>query len=260
VLRICAPLFITCIFGWTFTTMPDVYSLTYPLLIVIHAATGMANAGVSLASSNITLKLAPRGSATAYLSASSLVNSMAAGAATMVGGLTADLFASMKLSLVLHWQRESVSGEFSALDFSYWDFFFMFATVIGLYALHKLSLVQEDGEVHEKVVFEHLRQGAWRSLRNLSSIAGLRGNNDYPLDTMVDPPSENRSEHEREQSGSAEKAEESGDVGHGGQDDGGRGGGVLTEPGEDHGDQRSGDAGGHHGQDHRDPDDHRKPQ
>lgn len=186
VLRVCAPLFISCIFLWTFTTMPDVHVLTYPLLILIHAATGLANAGVSLASGNISLKLAPKGNATAYLATSSMVNALAAGTAAMVGGLTADLFASKELSLILRWHSERGAKEFSALDFTHWDFFFFFATGIGIYALHRLSLVQEEGEVHESVVLDHLRAGARRTLRNLSTVAGLRASTDYPLDRLMD--------------------------------------------------------------------------
>jgi MFS family permease len=186
VLRVCAPLFIACIFLWTFTTMPDVHVLTYPLLVLIHLATGLANAGVSLASGNISLKLAPRGNATAYLAASSMVNASAAGAAAMAGGLTADLFASQELSLILRWHSERGAAEINALDFTHWDFFFFFATAIGMYALHRLSLVQEEGEVHESVVFDHLRAGARRTLRNLSTVAGLRASTDYPLDTLIE--------------------------------------------------------------------------
>lgn len=187
VLRVCAPLFIFCIFLWTFTTMPDMHVLTYPLLVMIHLATGLANAGVTLASGNISLKLAPRGNATAFLATSSMVNAIAAGTAAMVGGLTADVFASKGLSLVLRWHSERGETEFNALDFTHWDFFFFFATAVGIYALHRLSLVQEEGEVHERVVLSHLRRGARRTLRNLSTVAGLRANTDYPLDTLIPP-------------------------------------------------------------------------
>lgn len=190
VLRVCAPLFIACIFLWTFTTMPEKHLLTYPLLVLIHAATGLANAGVTLASGNISLKLAPKGNATAYLATSSTVNAIAAGTAAMVGGLTADLFASKELSFVLRWHSERGATEFNALDFTHWDFFFFFATAIGIYALHRLSLVQEEGEVHESVVLDHLRAGARRTLRNLSTVAGLRASTDYPLDRLVEGQSE----------------------------------------------------------------------
>jgi len=42
---------------------------------------GVAMAGVTLASGNIGLKLAPKGEATVYLASSNLVNSIAAGIA-----------------------------------------------------------------------------------------------------------------------------------------------------------------------------------
>jgi MFS family permease len=196
VLRVCAPLFISCIFLWTFTTMPDMHVLTYPLLVLIHLATGLSNAGVTLASGNISLKLAPRGNATAYLATSSMVNATAAGTAAMMGGLTADLFASTELSFILRWHSERGAAEFNALDFTHWDFFFFFATAIGMYALHRLSLVQEEGEVHESVVFNHLREGALRTLRNISTVAGLRSSTDYPLDTLVESDGAANPQHE----------------------------------------------------------------
>jgi len=61
VIAICGPLFILSILAWTFTTMPEKYFLTIPLLILIHVVMGLSSAGVALASGNISLKLAPEG-------------------------------------------------------------------------------------------------------------------------------------------------------------------------------------------------------
>ena len=184
VLSVCAPLFIVSIFAWTFTMFPDRHVLTIPLLIAIHVATGVASAGVTLASGNITLKLAPRGDATAYLAASSLVNSLAAGTASMVGGLTADFFLSRQLSVLVRWHEPSRDVEITALNFLQWDFFFLFAAVIGLYALHRLSLVREEGHVKERVVLDALFQRALRGMRNLSTVAGLRAATEYDLEGL----------------------------------------------------------------------------
>lgn len=181
VLRVGVPLFLISIFAWTFTTMPDPHPLTAPLLIAIHIATGIASAGVTLASGNITLKLAPHGNATAYLAASSMVNAAAAGIAAVLGGLTADLFASWELSLTVHWQTADSALDLKALSFSHWDFFFFFATVIGLYSLHRLSLVEEQGEVGETIVVDALLNQARRGLRNLSTVAGLRAATEFPV-------------------------------------------------------------------------------
>jgi hypothetical protein len=125
-----------------------------------------------------------------------MVNATAAGTAAMMGGLTADLFASTELSFILRWHSERGAAEFNALDFTHWDFFFFFATAIGMYALHRLSLVQEEGEVHESVVFNHLREGALRTLRNISTVAGLRSSTDYPLDTLVESDGAANPQHE----------------------------------------------------------------
>jgi MFS family permease len=184
VLSVCAPLFILCIFAWTFTMYPERHALTVPLLIGIHIATGVASAGVSLASGNVTLKLAPRGNATSYLAVSSLVNSLAAGTASMVGGLTADYFVSRRLSVVLRYQEPTGDTEFSPMSFAQWDFFFLLAAVVGVYALHRLTLVREEGHVTESVVIETLLTNARQGMRNLSTIAGLRAATEFPLEWL----------------------------------------------------------------------------
>ena len=186
VLSVCAPMFVVSIFAWTFTTMPETHSMTLPLLFVIHIATGAASAGVTLASGNITLKLAPRGKATGYLAANSMVNALAAGSASMIGGLTADFFASIELSVIFRWADTGTTTDFNAFSFTNWDFFFLFATVFGLYALHRLSLVEEHGHVDERIVLGTLMQNAKLGLRNLSTVSGLRAASDFPISSLRD--------------------------------------------------------------------------
>lgn len=184
VLAVCAPVFVLCIFAWTFTMYPDRHLLTVPLLVAIHVATGIASAGVTLAASNITLKLAPKGNATAFLALSSLINSLAAGAAAMVGGLTADYFISRRLEVVFRYHEPTRDTEFSPLAFAQWDFFFLLAGLLGLYALHRLSLIREEGHVSDGIVIESLLTSARRGVRNLSTIAGLRSATDFPLEWL----------------------------------------------------------------------------
>lgn len=184
VLSVCAPLFVLCIFAWTFTMFPERHDYTIALLIAIHVLTGVASAGVSLASGNITLKLAPRGNATAYLAVNSLVNSLAAGSASMIGGLTADFFLSRQLSVIFRYHEPTGDTEFNAMSFAQWDFFFILAAIVGLYALHRLSLVREEGHVKESVVIETLLTNARRGMRNLSTIAGLRAATEFPFEWL----------------------------------------------------------------------------
>lgn len=191
VLAVCGPLFVAAIFAWTFTTMPDTHRFTVPLLIAIHIATGLAAAGVNLASGNIALKLAPAGDATAYLAGSSMVNAAAAGSAALLGGVAADLFASWQLQLTIHWQDAVSALELEALNFTHWDFFFFLATIFGLYALHRLSLVEEEGDVQESIVLNEFLGSVKQSLRNLSTVAGLRAASDFPVDLLEEQPRPN---------------------------------------------------------------------
>ena len=184
VLAVCSPLFVACIFAWIFTTNPEPHEWTLPLLVAIHIVTGVATAGVTLASGNIGLKLAPRGNATAYLAALSLANAVAAGIAPIVGGLCADFFNERQLALILQWTAPLDTLTFRTLDVRQWDFFFLIATAVGLYSIHRLREVHETGEVHERIVIAEMLLLAKRSVRNLSSIAGLRSGTEFPLDVL----------------------------------------------------------------------------
>jgi len=167
-------LFMLCILAWTFTTMPEKYILTIPLLVAIHIFTGISTAGVTLASGNIGLKLAPKGQATAYLAANSLVNSLAAGIAPVLGGRFADFFAGRELSLTVKWLSPGGELIIPTLNFQQWDFFFFFAFLIGFYSIHRLAMVKEIGEVEEKIVVRELISEVRRGMRNFSTVGGLR--------------------------------------------------------------------------------------
>ncbi len=147
ILRACSTLFVLCILAWTFTTLPGRYALTIPLLIIIHAAQGIALAGVALAINNMGLRLAPPGHATPYLAARSLINSIAASLAPILGGVMADAFQNQSLLTLQHW-----------------DFPFLAAFVLGLFAIYRLAKVQESDNISRRAVIQALikevRQGA----------------------------------------------------------------------------------------------------
>ena len=174
VLGVSGPLFIACILAFAFTTMPERYILTIPLLIVIHVFMGISTAGVTLASGNIGLKLAPKGRATSYLAANSIVNSFAAGVAPIIGGKFADFFATRQLSLTLKWTSPGRELAFQTFHFQHWDFFFLFAFLIGLYSIHRLTRVEEAGEVEERIVVHELISEIRSEIKNLSTANGLR--------------------------------------------------------------------------------------
>lgn len=173
VLGVSGPLFMLCILAWTFTTMPEKHILTIPLLIAIHIFMGISTAGVTLASGNIGLKLAPKGHATAYLAANGFVNSLAAGTAPVLGGKFADFFAGRELAWTLKYTSPKGELIIPTLNFQQWDFFFFLAFLIGLYSIHRLAMVKEEGEVEEKIVVRELISEVKRPLRTFSTAGGL---------------------------------------------------------------------------------------
>jgi hypothetical protein len=113
-----------------------------------------------------------------------VVNAAAAGIAAVLGGLTADFFAVRELSLVMHWQSPDRTLDINTLHFSSWDFFFALATVIGLYSIHRLGYVEEQGQGHarDRAVVDVLSTMARRGVRNLSTVAGLRVLTEFPME------------------------------------------------------------------------------
>jgi MFS family permease len=184
ILNINGPLFIGCILAWTFTARPDKYVLTMPLLVIIHILMGISTAGITISSGNIGLKLAPKGQATSYLAASSFVNSLAAGIAPVLGGLFADFFAYRKLSLDIHWESPVRILDIQTLYFQSWDFFFLFAFLIGFYSIHRLALVKEVGEVEENIVINELISEVRRDMRSFSTASGLRSTIQFPFSIL----------------------------------------------------------------------------
>jgi len=170
-------LLIVSIAIWPFTTMPEKYVLTIPLLIAIHILAGMSTAGVNHCASNIALKASPRGKATAFLATSSLVNGMCATLAPILAGLSADRFARRELSFAAKWSNlaEQASHlELPVISLRGLDFLF------GLYALHRLIAVREEGEIEEKSVLKKLLQQTRKAVRHVSNVAGLRNLTYFP--------------------------------------------------------------------------------
>ena len=148
-------------------------------LIMLHLVMGATIAGVTLVSTNIALKLSPKGSATAYVAANAMTTAIAAGIAPILGGLLAQFFAARQFELVARWR--SPNGIFSLpITLTAWDFYFLLAGLIGLYAIHRLSLVREQGEIERRAMVGQVLNETRRSIRNISSVAGLRAATDLP--------------------------------------------------------------------------------
>jgi MFS family permease len=173
VLEISAPLFLVCTLAWTITGAPWIEPMILYLLVGIHVLMGVATAGVGLASGNIAMKLSPAGQATAYLAANSVISAVFAAAAPMLGGLSADFFASHQLTLEFTWTGGEQNLTIQMLNLQSWTFLFGIACLLGLYSLHRLSFVEEPSGTTDRLVLRHFLLEARRSIHSLSSAAGL---------------------------------------------------------------------------------------
>lgn len=187
VLSVSGPMFIISIVMWPFTTMPESYFLTVPLLVLIHVLAGMSTAGINLCTGNIALKLAPRGKATSFLAANALTSGTAATIAPIIAGFGADWFSDKHLDFSFRWLSGTEAAqtvEMPVVSLSGLDFLFMIAVVAGLHAMHRLLAVREEGEVEEKIVMESLVLQTRKAFRHVSNVAGLRQLSYFPYEFL----------------------------------------------------------------------------
>jgi len=156
VLSLCLSLYLLVILGWIFTTMPERYLLTIPLLIILHILAGVAAGGISITISTIGMKLSPRGEATPYLAGASLALCLGAGLGPLFGGLLADFFSTRQLAFTFTWTSSLNSAQAPALSIIGLDFLFGIAFIFGLITLGILARIREEGEVNREVVLESL--------------------------------------------------------------------------------------------------------
>jgi len=155
-------------------------------LVVLHLFMGSAVAGATLATTSIALKLSPKGSSTAYVATAGLATALAAGIAPILGGAFADFFRLRQFELLLRWTSPEGVALVSPLRLSQWDFYFLIAGVLGLYAIHRLALVQESGEIRRREMVQQVIFETRRSVRNISTVAGLRSLTDLPASFLRD--------------------------------------------------------------------------
>lgn len=170
-------MFITTFMMWPFTSLSSHFWIGMSVLLMIHVLAGISNAGVTLCTGNIALKLAPHGKATAYLAVRSFVSGIMATLAPPLGGMLGNWFENKRLSINLAWSSMNThtAWQVPAMALSGLDFLFVFAFVFGLYALHRLLAVEEVGEAEKGVVLAEFNGEIRKAVRDISSVAGLRG-------------------------------------------------------------------------------------
>jgi MFS family permease len=172
VLRVSAPLFLVAIIAWSFTTLPEKYFLTIPLLFLIQIFGGVSFAGLALAGGNISLKLAPHGQAMAYLTAMGTVTAIASAIGPVLGGILGHIFATRELALSLQFAQPGADISIYALNFRGLDFLFFIAFITGFYALSRLRHVKEEGEVTEGIVVQEVVNEVLSPMKSIASIGG----------------------------------------------------------------------------------------
>jgi hypothetical protein len=89
------------------------------------------------------------------------------------------------IASILAWTLKytSPSGEFDmlTLNLQQWDFFFALAFIIGLYALHRLAMIKEQGEVEENIVVQEFFTEVRTQVRTLSSFEGIKQMVSFPI-------------------------------------------------------------------------------
>lgn len=165
VLGICLPLVLACLLCWAFAAGGH-HAYTLPLIAGLMVVMGIGNAGVTLANGALALKLAPARSATAFLAANSVLGMLANGIAPLVGGLMADTLKATSFSIDLRWGSDTLH----AFSLTHWDFLFLLAFAVGLYALHRLAYIEETGAHDRRAALRALVSDTARILRGVTSI------------------------------------------------------------------------------------------
>jgi len=173
VLLVSGPLFLITMIMWTFTSMPNPHKFTLPLLFAIHILNGMAVAGVSIGTANIALKLSPQGQAHNYMTAVGLSSSVMGAIAPIAGGILAGYFANVQLHLPLELTINASKYSLPILNITGLDFLFIITFLIGIFAIHRLAFVKEEGEVGRRLVIDEITDSIVMPIKSLSVLSGV---------------------------------------------------------------------------------------
>jgi MFS family permease len=175
ILAVALPGYFAATLGLVFAGAGASSEYRLPVLYLLHIIMGAASGGISLATGNLGLKLAPAGRGTAHLAVIGLVSAVAGGASPIMGGAIAQWLSTSQLSVVVRWASPSLSHEMSVLSFAHWEFLFALSAALGIYVIRALSRITEGTDISERVVIQELALEALRTVNHLSSIGGVLG-------------------------------------------------------------------------------------
>lgn len=177
----CLPFFIIGLMLWPVTTTinSDVTTILV-LLVVIHLFLGVGIAGVLLASQVIALKLAPKHLTTSYAATLTMIGSVAAGVASIMGGWVADKLANQHVDFMISWNALGDKDIVKIYSVGGLDFLFVLAALLVLVTSPLLATVVEQGTVSREVVMRLMRLRAAGMVRSAASVSGWRQGMSFP--------------------------------------------------------------------------------
>lgn len=173
IIGICAPLYILVLIGWCYVGIYTREYLNIILLFIIHAGTGIANAGINLSLTNISLKLSPAEESVVYLSTKNIITALFSFVAPLMGGYMADYFSSRTLSIDAQWVGPHWQKVIHLLDLHEFKFLFLIAAGLAFIAAELLLAVKETGEVAKNVVRRMMRTSIRNNLKDYFLIGQL---------------------------------------------------------------------------------------
>lgn len=169
IINICAPIYIACIFAWTYAAVPDTRFYSLMILVVISIFSGVATGGINLALGNIGMKLAPRKEAMAYMSSLNMVVAFFSAIAPIIGGLIADFFSTQQLVWNLQWKGTNSMHTIEMINLHGWSFLFIIGGVMALASLKLLAPVKEQGEIQKEHVMHYMHIRLRKHIRTNSN-------------------------------------------------------------------------------------------
>lgn len=173
IIALSSPLHILCLIAWCFVGLYDHFYTNLGLLAIIHIFMGIATAGINLSITNLGLKLAPRKTAIAYLTARNMVLSVFGSAAPIIGGKLADYFTERSLVINAQWTSPDTERIFHLVSLHEWNFLFLIGAGVALVAVELLVHVKEVGEVDKDFVKRLMRHSIRMNLRDFFVIGTL---------------------------------------------------------------------------------------
>jgi len=153
VLSTSLPLAIAAVAAWSFTTLPERYALSIPLLIAIQIGIGFSLSAIPLSITNLALKQSPPGLTHAYMTMADLAGAPSGAIAPLLGGWMMDFFAGRHFALTLEWSNPLNQFSVHVLSIRGLDFVFLISAAAGLIASQWLALIPEPGETR-KILWE----------------------------------------------------------------------------------------------------------